>query len=127
MIQAGLVSLVYRGYELKRKADAAMLAGAIAAAEELKHRTQVNISAVGPPHSVPGEYPHNITGELSESARIVVDAPKKRAVVRFEAEHAPYVEEIRPFIDRSYMENRLALRRIAMMEAAKDFARRTLF
>lgn len=74
------------------------------AAELLMRDTVQNISrGHSPPASVPGEFPHVETGELSRSAKVeqVNEPGGIYAAVVFTAAHAGFVEKMRPFLSRT--------------------------
>jgi len=71
----------------------------------LANKIRENISDQGPPHSSPGEYPKSITGELRDSAFVSVDEINMRVTVEMKADHAIHVENIRPFVSRTFEEN----------------------
>lgn len=82
--------------------------GVFLAAQRLKEQIQINISVVGPPHSLPGEMPHLITGNLQDSVKVkakgleadvVVEAPYAYALEFGTSRMAP-----RPFINRTFTE-----------------------
>lgn len=80
-------------------------------AGDVAQRVRENISASGPPHSAPGEYPRRITGELQASVGHSVDPVRLEAAIYADAEHAPHVEKIRPFLLRTMAEMRSYIQR----------------
>ena len=93
---------------VKRSAAEGIFDAALITREQI----QVNISAVGPPHSLPGEYPHLISGKLQDSVKIKGNRNKLEAYVIVEAPYALALEfgyaprnlAPRPFIVRSFNE-----------------------
>lgn len=79
-------------------------------AEMVETQLILNIGTPGPPHSTPGQYPRTITGELQESAGSEVDESRLTATVYADAPHAPYVEDMRPFLSRTLREMKPAIR-----------------
>ena len=71
-----------------------------------------NISTAGPPHSLPGDYPHTISGELRDNIFIDVDRRGMTVTIGARAEHAEHVERIRPFLSRTLAEMGPEVRRI---------------
>lgn len=115
MIQAK-VSFRWNGPRVAKANVAALMAGIQAGAEYLARQIESNISIIGPPASEPGEFPHVDTGELQD--RIEVQRGRGYSVrVVATAEHAEYVEKSRPFIRRTYLEERKRLRHVIMSRA----------
>lgn len=95
------------------------------AAKELLDDVVRNITqGQSPPASVPGDYPHRDTGELSQSGRINIDKESDGifARVSFTADHAPYVEKSRPFLSRTADERREKVQR-TLLRRIFDWAR----
>jgi hypothetical protein len=88
---------------LEGMADAAF-ENVIDAAEHLRARIRKNISTPGPPHSVPGSYPHLITGNLQASVSVYPNRRQRTVQVIAEADYAGHVEKIRPFMERTFNE-----------------------
>lgn len=84
------------------------------AAEFLADAVQANIGTPGPPHSVPGEYPHMITGQLHGGIRVTSAPGGYGYQVRSTAPHSKPVEAIRPFLERTFRENRSRVRAIIL-------------
>lgn len=69
-----------------------------------------NISVIGPPHSLPGEYPRYITGELANSLFFqVIDGV---LYIGNDAPHAEKVEGMRPHVVRTFEEIKSDIRNI---------------
>lgn len=81
-------------------------------AEKLAKMIRKNISTPGPEPSQPGEYPHKQSGDLAAGIR-VVQRNQYRFDVVSEADHAGYVESVRPYMERTIHEGRTALEREA--------------
>jgi hypothetical protein len=73
---------------------------------------KTKIDTPAPPHSVPGEYPHRLTGEMQSKTRAEAVGPGE-AVIFSDAAHAPKIEQIRPFIRRVMAEQQRAIARLA--------------
>lgn len=106
------VKISWNGAKLLKGMEAGLARGVFKGAQIVRERIQTNISVVGPPHSMPGEFPHLITGRLQDSVKIVGNAKKMEAKVVVEAPHAVWLEfgtskmAPRPFIVRSMNEVR---------------------
>lgn len=106
------VRVFWRGDELVNDIKRAAAEGIFDAALIVREQIQVNISVVGPPHSLPGEAPHRISGELQNSVKIRGNRNKLEAFVIVEAPYALALEfgyaprnlAPRPFIVRSFNE-----------------------
>ncbi len=86
----------------------------IDAADYLANRIRRNISHPGPPHSTPGEFPHMVSGALEASIHVYPDRKNKTVQIVAEAEHAGYVEKMRPFMQRTYEEEQHNIAAIAV-------------
>lgn len=73
-----------------------------------------NISRQGPPHSVPGEFPHRVSGDLQSSIRVETDRRSLTVRVVADAPHAEFIEAKRPFLRRTLREMRSELRAIIL-------------
>ena len=104
------VRLFWNGEAVYGTVMRAAAEGIFDAALITREQIQVNISAVGPPHSLPGEYPHLISGKLQDSVKIKGNRNKLEAYVIVEAPYALALElgtshmAPRPFIVRSFNE-----------------------
>lgn len=81
-----------------------------AAGRAALRRVRKNISRQAPPHSMPGEFPHRMSGDLARSLHVETD--KRSLTVRVVAS-APYAESLersRPFLRRTLREMRSELR-----------------
>jgi hypothetical protein len=83
------------------------------AAEYFASRLRQNISHPGPPASMPGEFPHQATGELHDSIRVEGNRSDLSLSIIIDADHALAVEKKRPFISRTLLEEIPTMRRIA--------------
>ena len=79
-------------------------------AEKLAAMIRRNLSTPGPEPSSPGEFPHKQSGDLRAGIR-VIQRNQYRFDVVSEADHAGYVESIRPYMERTLNEGRTALER----------------
>lgn len=77
-------------------------------------RVRRNIGTQGPPHSIEGEYPHRLSGELSRSVRLETDKRSLEVRVVASAPYADMVERKRPFLRRTLFEMRSELRAIIL-------------
>ena len=111
---AASIKIAWNGEKLIDSTLRAAGEGVFEGAMILREKIQTNISVVGPPHSLPGEAPHLITGKLQDSvkikgnrnipeARVVVEAPYALAL---EFGYAARNLAPRPFIRRSMEEVR---------------------
>lgn len=108
------VRVAWYGKQLEGKLEAAAFQGVMDAAQIVREKIQVNISVVGPPHSLPGEAPHLISGDLQDSVKIKSSRRKVEAWVVVEADYALALElgyaprnlEPRPYIVRSLHESK---------------------
>jgi hypothetical protein len=83
------------------------------AADYMAQKVRANLSVPGPEASAPGQYPHLQSGELRASIAVYVDRGSLTCEVVAEAEHAPYVEAARPFLQRTLDEEGDEVLRIA--------------
>lgn len=84
------------------------------AARAVAARIRKNIGTQGPPHSVPGEYPHRVSGELQSSIRVETDSRSLTVRIVADAPHAEMVEAKRPYLRRTLREMRSELRSIIL-------------
>lgn len=87
-----IVTLKWHGDALTRDVRRAAERGVKAAALHLKEKLQINIGVVGPPRSLPGDFPHVDTGELQDSAVAIADAKNLSWRVVMTAPHATFLE-----------------------------------
>lgn len=108
------VRIAWNGDKLVKETERGAAEGVFEAATLVKEQMQINVGIVGPPRSLPGEFPHIDTKELWESikirgsrkkleARVVVEAPYALALEFGHGSVAP-----RPFILRSMEQSRTA-------------------
>jgi hypothetical protein len=76
------------------------------AGELITANIRQNISVPSPPSSVPGEYPHRVSGELHDSVHYTIDAARLELTIIADADHADAVERARPFLKRTIDEMR---------------------
>lgn len=87
--------------------------------ELLVRDVRKNISTPAPPHSHKGQFPHRMTGELRDSVSYTTDKRSLTLRLHATADHAEYVEEIRPFLKRTFWARRSKVRQI-MLAAGID-------
>lgn len=109
----------WHGPRVTREIRAGMRERLLAAGEALAEKVQENIDVQGPPASLPDEFPHKETGELQDSIHVRLDARSLSVDVVADAEHAPFVEEIRPFLRRTMREMKPVLRRIILADKGR--------
>lgn len=105
--------LKWRGEQVKQSVRRLIASRLEDAAEYAAAQVRQNIGVQGPPASLPGEYPRRASGELQAGIRAVATSDV-RAMVVADADHAPYVEAMRPFLARTIDEIRPSLRRIML-------------
>lgn len=114
------VSMKWHGPRIERGIRSELESRLDACGDALATQTQVNIAAVGPPASAPGQYPHRISGELQESVGYRLNRRDLAVTVTASAEHAKYVESMRPFLRRTFREMRSKLRAIMLGSGARS-------
>lgn len=111
---ASSVSMKWYGDSVTREIREDLKVRLVAAGDYLVAQVQANIAEPGPPHSAPGDFPHKVSGELSESVSAKFDRRSMSVTVTASAEHAPFVEDSRPFLRRTLRESRSAIRGIML-------------
>lgn len=84
------------------------------AADFAAKTTRRNVATPGPPHSLPGEYPHKVSGDLQRSIHVETDKRSLTVRIVADAPHAGIVEEKRPFLRRTLRLIRTQLRAIIL-------------
>jgi hypothetical protein len=107
------VTMKWNGDKILRKLEAEIDSRLLECAQAVAEQMRDNVSEHGPPASTPGDFPHRITGELEGSIRAIQNKKGEARVVA-EAEHAPYVEKLRPFFRRTHREMRSRMRAIML-------------
>lgn len=115
------VEIEWKGERAARNMLSAVLDGIEHGAHFLAGKIRDNIDIPSPPASAPGEYPHADTFELHDRVRVEVDRRRKTCHVTSEAEHSAVVEESRPFLRRTYLENKSALRRAVLAKSKQSY------
>jgi len=84
------------------------------AGRELVQAVRQNIGTSGPPASLPGGFPHRVSGDLQRSIQMRLDRRSLSLRVVATAPHAEHVEAQRPFLRRTMLAMRPTLRRILL-------------
>lgn len=117
--------LRWYGPSVARQVRDEMKARLALAAEELRAQVVENISTDAPPHSLPGEFPHQISGELADSIRVETDKRSLTVRVVADADYALALElgtanmSPRPFMRRTMLQMRSRLRAIILGGAGR--------
>lgn len=115
------VEIEWRGEHCARGMLEAATDGVNAGGEMLAQKIRDNISTQGPPASTPGAFPHMASGDLQQSVRAIVDRRRRRCHVVATAPHAAAVENARPFIRRTYLESKSAMRETVLRVARQKY------
>lgn len=126
MIQVASQLTITAWKERKLIADAmgSMLHGAKRAGEDFKQKVQASLNQPAPPHSVPGEYPHTVTGRLRREITVRLDETRKEVIIKSGAPYAEYVERIRPYMLKAYLDHLEEIGMTAIKFAEEEFNRR---
>ena len=107
-------SVRWYGPQVSREIREQMRRRMYRAARAIAARARRNVSRQGPPHSIPGEFPHRVSGELQDSIHVETDARSLTFRIVADAPHAQFVEAERPFLRRTLREMRSELRAIIL-------------
>lgn len=102
------------GDEVSRAVREAMKMRLDVAARTVARQVQENIGTPAPPHSVPGQFPHLVSGDLQKSVRVETDKRSLTVRIVADSDHAEAVEASRPFLRRTLREMRTRLRAILL-------------
>lgn len=86
------LTLRWNGEQLVRETHRAAAEGVFEAALIVKEQLQINIGIMGPPRSLPGDFPHVDTSELQDSVKVHGSSRNLEARVIVEADYARPLE-----------------------------------
>lgn len=108
----------WHGKRLEREVRKMMADRLDAIGEMMIERMRENINTPGPPHSTPGDFPHQITGDLSEKLVYKVDRRSLSVKISCLSDHFLAIElgtedmAARPFMRRTMLEFKPDAKRI---------------
>lgn len=126
---AAKVLVAWNGDKLIRETERAAAEGVFEAATIVREQVKINIGVVGPPRSLPYEFPHIDTQELWDSIKIRGSRSRLEARVIAEAEHAILLEmgtrhmAPRPFMAQSLEQARPAATRAIVNAIKRGYGR----
>ena len=108
--------LVWNAARVLREVHEGVTAGFDDAGRFLVQKTRENIAVQGPPHSLPGEFPRRITGELQEKTGYRLKRLRLGVELYNTAAYALWLEYQagRSFMRRTVSENRAEVRRLVV-------------
>lgn len=116
-----VVKMDWQGPRAARNMLGALQDGIRAGAEFLADETRHNIGIQGPPASAPGEFPHRRSGDLQAGIQVAENRSQKSCSVISTADHSQAVEARRPFLRKSYLENKQKLRHVVLNRAKSRY------
>lgn len=111
------VKMQWKGERAARNMLSAMQDGIRDGADFLAYQTRANLDTQGPPASTPGEFPHRDQGDLQAGIKVVEKRSQKQVSVLSTAAHSAFVEASRPFLRKTYLENKQRLRHVVLSRA----------
>lgn len=111
------VKMDWQGPRAARNMLSAMQDGIREGGDFLAHQTRANIDTQGPPASTPGDFPHRESGDLQDGIKVVERRAQRQVSVISTAAHSAFVEAARPFLRRTYLENKGRLRHVVLARA----------